>query len=137
VGDNFLDLHFDFVREEGLDQIIKGPFLHGLNRGIYRGIGCHHEYLRLCIHFFSFKPFQGLNPIHTRHFQIQQNHVPVLLPGHGNGFFTACSQADLIAFLHQPVLKRFSHWRFIINDKNTGLFGHCRFLPFYLLGIIF
>ena len=43
LGNNFFDLHFDFVRVKGLYQIIKGPSSWP-ERGIYRGIGGHHEY---------------------------------------------------------------------------------------------
>ena len=97
------DDEFHFIRIKGFHEIIEGPLLHGLHRGIHGGEGGHHDDLGFLVNLLE--SLEGFKSVHAWHFQVKEDNVPFVGPGHFNGLLSARREADFIVILHEPVLE--------------------------------
>ena len=116
-----LDEHREVVGVEGLDDVVVGPVLHGLDRGLDRGVGGHEHDGQLRVG--GGEPRLQLEPVHARHLDVEEGHVVAARADEPQRLLAALGHVDLVPVLAEPGAERVAHDRLVVHDQDPQRAG--------------
>ncbi len=110
------ELHL--LQREGLQHVIAGAGLHGLDRRLDRAVRRHHHHGNRGVG--ALHGLQEFQAIHARQFQVGHDQIDLFLPQDVQAGFGIRRREDGVALLGQVQLQQTPHLGFVFNDQEGG-----------------
>jgi hypothetical protein len=108
-------------RVEGLQDVVGGALLHGLDRGLHVDHARDHHDLLLGIALLH--ALHELGAVDLRHHQVREDHVEVLALEDVQRLLAAGRGPDLVALSRQQALDQLAEVALVVDRQDAGL-GH-------------
>ncbi len=108
----------DFLHAKGLQHIIAGARLHGLNRRLHRAKGGHDHYGQRGVG--AFHRLQEFQAIHPGQLEVGHDQIDFFLPQDIQAGFGISGGQNGIALLRQVQLQQTPHFCFVFNNQESG-----------------
>ena len=103
---------------EGLEDVVEGAHLGGLDGGFRRSEGGHDDDGKLGLD--GAHGLKGLEAVHARHAHVHDDEVEPLGLHHGQAGLPAAGRPNGVAFLAQELLEALPQMRIVVNDQDRS-----------------
>lgn len=115
-----LDARYEFIGDEGFDQIVGGPQFERAHDILFAAQGCQHDHGQAGCDRIDLQAPQHLKSVRDRHHGIQHDDVREVQTAHLEGFPTVTGRDHDIASRREFVDQELAKERVVISDKNAG-----------------